>query len=192
MLTPARHGLCFDEGAFERALKAADFDRCRQFVDGNGSVAGRLAGARLAMRERRYVDVIGLLSEFADAGDEDRMARDVLLGAALGYTRDYLSGRRLIERALSELLPGDPLYDEGYYYKAAIAWMQHEHREAEDASEVQLRSSDANNRARAHIMLSWVALRRGDVMRQVDELQKALDEIDAADSPTSISAPTLF
>lgn len=183
MLTPARHGLSFDEGEFERALKAADFDRCRQFVDGNESVAGLLAAARLALRERRYVAVIGLLSEFPEAADEDRLARDVFLGAALGYTRDYLAGRRLIERALSELLPGDPLYDEAYYYKAAIAWMQHEHREAEDASEIQLRSSDANNRARAHIMLSWVALRRGDVMRQVDELQKALDEIDAADVP---------
>ncbi|HEY2476038.1 MAG TPA: helix-turn-helix transcriptional regulator [Candidatus Cybelea sp.] len=142
-----------------------------------------LASARLCMRERRYVEVIGLLSDFPESPTAARLERNVTLGAALGYTRDYVGGRRLINRALGELAPGDPIYDEAQYFKSAIAWMQHEHREAEEAATIQLSSADPNNRARAHIMLSWVALRRGDVLGQVDELQKALDEIDAAEIP---------
>ena len=135
------------------------------------------------MRERRYLEVIGLLSDFADARPSRRIERDVTLGAAMGYTRDFVSGRRLINRAIGELTAGDPLYDEAYYYKSAIAWMQHEHGEAQEAAGVQLKSKDPNNRGRAHIMLSWIALRRGDVLLQVEELQKALNEIDAAEVP---------
>lgn len=183
MQTTVRQSLSFDGVDFEKALKAADFVRCRQLVAGRTTRDAILASARLAMRERRYVDVIGLLSTFSDSSVPARLERDVTLGAALGYTRDYIGGRRLIERALGELVAGDPLYDEAYYYRSAIAWMQHEHREAEEASEQQLLSKDPNNRARAHIMLSWVALRRGDVLRQVDELQKALDELEGAVTP---------
>lgn len=183
MLTNSRHSLSFDGGEFERALKAADFDRCRELVAGQTKADAILASARLCMRERRYVEVIGLLSDFPESPAAARLERNVTLGAALGYTRDYVGGRRLINRALDELAAGDPLYDEAQYFKSAIAWMQHEHREAEEAAATQLSSADPNNRARAHIMLSWVALRRGNVLGQVDELQKALNEIDAAEMP---------
>jgi DNA-binding CsgD family transcriptional regulator/tetratricopeptide (TPR) repeat protein len=184
MLTTVRQNRPgFDNAEFERALTAAEFERCHQLVDGNTTVEGALSSARLALRERRYLDVVTLLSSFPDATTDARVARDVLLGAGLGSTRDYVAGRRFIDRALNDLWPDDPLYDEALYYKSAIAWMQHEHREAEAAAEVQLSSKDPNNRARARIVLSWIALRRGDVLRQVDELQKALDEIDAAQMP---------
>jgi DNA-binding CsgD family transcriptional regulator len=183
MLTNARHSLSFDGVEFEKALRAADFERCRELVGGQRTADALLASSRLAMRERRYLEVIGLLSDFADARPSARIERDVTLGAAMGYTRDFVSGRRLINRAINELTAGDPLYDEAYYYKSAIAWMQHEHGEAQEAAGVQLKSKDANNRGRAHIMLSWVALRRGDVLLQVEELQKALNEIDAAEVP---------
>ena len=62
-----------------------------------------LAAARLAIRERRFVDVIGSLSDFPAAPPAKRAERDVLLGAALGSTRDYVAGRRLIDRALNDL-----------------------------------------------------------------------------------------
>jgi DNA-binding CsgD family transcriptional regulator len=175
--------LGFNAGEFEKALKAAEFERCHQFVDGIETHESVLAAARLALRERRHLDVIGLLSSFPSTEQRGRVERDVTLGAALGYTRDFVGGRRLLDRAMNELLPGDALYEEALYYKSAIAWMQHEHREAEEAAESQIRSSDANCRARAHIMLSWIALRRGDVMRQVAELEKALDEIDDSEVP---------
>ncbi|MGC1381874.1 MAG: helix-turn-helix transcriptional regulator [Candidatus Baltobacteraceae bacterium] len=173
----------FDGSEFEKALKAADFDKCRQLVGASDTLDAVLSGARLALRERRYFDVIEALSDFPKGPADKRTARDVLLGAALGSTRDYVAGRRLIDRALNELWPGDPLYDEAHYQKAAIAWMRHEHHEAEEAVATQLNSKDANNRARAHIVLSWIALRRGDVLLQVEELQKALDEVDAAAEP---------
>jgi DNA-binding CsgD family transcriptional regulator len=173
----------FDHDEFESALKAADYDRCRELISAGETLEAALAAARLALRERRFVDIIGSLSDFPAATTAMRAERDVLLGAALGSTRDYAAGRRLIDRALNDLAPGDPVYEEAFYQKAAIAWMQHEHREAEDIAIVQLSSADPNNRARARVLLSWIALRRGEVLRQVDELQKALDELDGAAEP---------
>lgn len=181
--TAKLEGLAFDQQAFDKALKAADFERCHILIDGQDGADVRLASSLLALRERRYLDVIALLSDFPESSEAQRGARNVFLGAALGFTSDYASGLRLIDKALNDLLPGDPLYDDAHYYKSAIAWMQHENGEAEEAAQIQLRSNDANGRARAHIMLSWVAVRRRDLPLQVDELLKALDEIDATDSP---------
>ncbi len=184
MLTTAKTSLqSFDSAEFERLLKAADFERCHLYVDGLTTPDGLLGAARVGLRERRYLGVIGLLSDFPECSEQQRIACDVYLGAALGSTRDFVAGCRRIDKALESLLPQDALYDEAYYYKSAIAWMQHDHIGAEQAAHVQLRSEDANNRARAHIVLAWVALRRGDVRQQVDELQRALDEIEKADSP---------
>jgi DNA-binding CsgD family transcriptional regulator len=178
---PNRQG--FDKHEFDSALKAADFKRCHELIGANDELDAVLAAGLLGLREHRFLDVIGMLSEFPQFPVATRAARDVLLGAALGSTRDYVAGRRLIDRALNDLCPGDPFYDEAFYYRSAIAWMQHEHHQAEEAAEVQLSSKDPNNRARGRIVLSWVALRRGDILRQVDELQKALDELDSAELP---------
>ncbi len=184
MLTIARPNPAgFNRAEFEGALRAADFDRCRRLVEGQQTPEAVLAAARLALREHRGADAIGLLSDFPETPQKNRIARDVLLGAALGSTKDYVAGNRLIDRALNDLAPGDPFYDEALYYRAAIAWMRHDHREAEAAANLQLESSDGNNRARARIVLSWIALRRGDVLRQVQELQMALDELDATAEP---------
>ncbi len=173
----------FDHDEFTSALRAADYDRCRELIGAGDTPEAALAAARLAIRERRFVDIIGSLSDFPAATTSMRAERDVLLGTAFGSTRDYVAGRRLIDRALSDLAPDDPLYEEALYQKAAVAWMQHEHREAEDVAIVQVNSADANSRARARVLLSWIALRRGEVLKQVDELQKALDELDVAPEP---------
>jgi DNA-binding CsgD family transcriptional regulator len=170
----------FDAGEFERAFTAADFDRCRELVQAENTFDAALAAARLALRERRYLEIIGDLSEVPKESDA-RLARDVLLGAALGMTRDYVGGSRLIERALNELPRGSPWYYDALHYKGLIAWMRHEHDEAQEAAIGELESTDSNNRARARILLSWVALRRGEILRQADELQKALDELDSAE-----------
>ena len=178
---------------FDRALKSADFEFCHQAIDADESPQGRVRAARLALRERRFLDAIGLLSDFPNDPHRARLARDIILGAALGSTRDYTAGRRLIDRALADLGPRDELYEEAYYYKSAIAWMQHEHREAQESAGILLESADPNNRARARIVLSWIALRRGDVLRQVDELQQAMDELDSAGAPDQyIRANALF
>jgi DNA-binding CsgD family transcriptional regulator len=173
----------FDAGEFEKAFTAADFDRCRELVDAQSGFDAALARARLAIRERRYMEIIAELSDAPRESAEARIARDVLLGAALALTRDYVAGRRLIDRALGAMSPGDPWYYDAVYYRGLIAWMKQEHLEAAEAAEEQLESRDSNNRARGRILLSWVALRRGEILRQVDELQKALDELDSADTP---------
>ena len=173
----------FDKQEFERAFKAADYERCHELVASSDGLEALVPAARLALRERRYVDTIGALSDMTKTSGETRVARDVLLGAALGYTRDFVAGRRLIERTLRDLSPGDPWRDEALYYKAAIAWMRQENGEAEEIARAQSLSPDPNNRARARILLSWVALRRGEILRQVDELQKALDELESTEQP---------
>lgn len=184
MLTTVNSGRPqFDTGAFQKALLAADYERCRIFIGAREIPDAVLGASSLALRERRYVDVIGMLSDFASTQRDHRLSRDVFLGAALALTRDFDAGRRLIDRALTELEPDEALYDEAVYYRAAIAWMQHDYRSAESGTSPLLESSDPNNRARAHVLLSWIALRRGEVLRQVDELQKALDEIDTAEAP---------
>jgi DNA-binding CsgD family transcriptional regulator len=185
MLTSARVArLGFDAEEFEKAYTAADFNRCRELVGAGDGFEAALASARLALRERRYVEIIGSLSEVPKvASAEAHTARDVLLGAALGFTRDYAAGNRLLERALTEMPAGSPWYYEALHYKGLIAWMKQDQREAEETAELELRSPDPNDRARARILLSWVALRRGEILRQVDELQKALDELDVAEFP---------
>ncbi len=184
MLTTVRKARpTFDRDEFTSALRAADYDRCRELIGAGDTLEAALAAARLAIRERRFVDIIGSLSDFPAATAAMRAERDTLLGTALGSTRDYIAGRRLIDRALNDLAPGDPLYEEALYQKAAIAWMQHEHHEAEDVAIAQVNSPDPNSRARARVLLSWIALRRGEVLKQVDELQKALDELDVAPEP---------
>ncbi len=167
----------FDSKEFEKAFLAADFDRCRELVS-SGDVDTVLPSARLALRENRYLDVIGSLSDASKMPPEMHVARDVLLGVALGLTRDYAGGQRFIERAVRDSSPDDPWLDEAQYYNAVIAWMKQDHQRAEEAVATQLLCVDPNKRARARILLSWIALRRGQILRQVDELQTALDDLD--------------
>jgi DNA-binding CsgD family transcriptional regulator len=173
----------YDAEDFEKAFTAADFNRCRELVDGKTDFESLLAATRVAIRERRYMDVISALSEVPRTSTEARIARDVMLGIALGLTRDYSGGRRLITRALREMSPADEWYYEAVHYRGLIAWMTQQHEEAYDAASEELQSLNPNVRARARILLSWVALRRGQILRQVDELQKALDELEATDAP---------
>jgi DNA-binding CsgD family transcriptional regulator len=172
--------LGFSSEEFEKAFTAADFDRCRDLVASAQGMEAVLAAARLALRERRYLDAIGMLTA---AVPESSVARDVLLGAALGFTRDYAGGARLIERSLASVAPPDPWYYEAQHYRALIAWMRQENDRAEEGANAQLHCANPNSRARARILLSWVAVRRGEILRQVDELQKALDELDGAEAP---------
>src|SRR5215472_5373126 len=101
--------LGFNAEEFEKAFTAADFDRCRDLVSSPQGMDAILAAARLALRERRYLDAIGMLTA---ATPESSVARDILLGAALGFTRDYAGGVRLIERSLANVAAPDPWYYE--------------------------------------------------------------------------------
>ncbi|MBV8149839.1 MAG: helix-turn-helix transcriptional regulator [Candidatus Eremiobacteraeota bacterium] len=175
--------LGFDAEEFEKAFTAADFDRCHELVEAGEGFDAVLAGARVRLRERRYLETIGALSDVAVPSGKDRIARDVLLGAALGFTRDYVGGRRLIARALNDLSPGSEWYYDAVHYLGLIGWMRQDQTEAQEAASTELGSADPNHRARARILLSWVALRRGQVLLQVDELQKALDELETAAAP---------
>ena len=114
MHTTVRPNPNFDGADFECALKAADFDRCHQLIDGNETLEGIIASARLALRERRFLDVIGLLSDFpgrfGPSGRPRRLSRRCL--------RLYEGLCRWAEAdrsRLNDLLPGDSLYDEAYY-----------------------------------------------------------------------------
>ncbi len=183
----------FDSEGFENAFLAADFDRCRELVSAGDDFDVILPAARLALRESRYLDIIGSLSDLSKLPEEMHVARHVLLGVALGLTRDYAGGQRFIERAIRDSSLDDPWHDEALYYKGVIAWMKQEYQEAEEAVASQLVALDPNKRARSRILLSWIALRRGQILRQVDELQVALDDLDDAEMPDQyLRANALF
>jgi DNA-binding CsgD family transcriptional regulator len=173
----------FRAADFARALRRGEFSQCHVLLEGR-SPDTQLAASRLALREGRYVEVVGSLSSLTVENRRQGLERDVLLGAALGNTRDFVAGRKLLDRAVRQLhRADDPLAEDANYYKASIAWIEHEHRDAEETITPQLYSRDPNNRARAHILLSWVAVRRQNVALQIEELQKALDELDSASEP---------
>jgi len=175
----ARTHATFPTREFYEALRACDYDQCRALATGD-SPAAIFAASRLALRERRYLDIIGWLSAMQPASRADALERDVWLGAALGLTRDFVAGKQLLDRALRRLPKHDSLIEDAQYYRAAIAWVEHDHRTAEHIIAPQLQSKDASNRARSHIMLSWIAIRRYDVETHIRELEAALDEVESA------------
>lgn len=173
----------FDERAFHRAFLAADYPECRRLLTGErNSVAAVLLEAKVAWREQRYVEMIAPLSALESGDKRVQLERDILLGAAFGCTKDYGTARARIDRALEEVddkaLEGDALF-----YKSLIAWMQFDHRESEELASRLLRADSPNDRARAHILLSWIAIRRHDVHQQVTELTKSLDVLAQSNEP---------
>jgi len=78
---------------------------------------------------------------------------------------------------------GNPWYYDAIHYRGLIAWITQQYGQADEAANAQLESLSPNVRGRARILLSWTALRRGKILGQVDELQKALDEFDSTDLP---------
>lgn len=178
-IAPRARSRGFSAREFFKALRACDYDRCRELATGD-SPAAIFAASRLAIRERRYLDVIGWLSGTQAASRADALERDVLLGAALGLTRDFVAGKRLLDDALQRLPKRGLLIEDARYYRAAIAWVEHDHRTAERVIAPNLVSEDPNRRAGAHIMLSWIAVRRYEIETHIRELEAALDETEDA------------
>lgn len=170
-----------DPKEFEAAYRAGDYARCHELVDDNPSPDAKVMRARVDCRERNYGDAIAILSpSFKNASAEAKIWRDMLLGVALAGSRDYDAGDRLIQRALEALTPGSRLYFEAMHFRGLVAWMRHDNREAERCAREQLTSDDPTTRGRGHSLLSWVAIRRGDALLQVEELVKSLDELESA------------
>ncbi len=53
----------FNNEEFERSFAAADLDHCRDLVASRESADAVIAAARVALREQRYLDAIGFLSD---------------------------------------------------------------------------------------------------------------------------------
>ena len=109
--------------------------------------------------------------------------RDILLGAAYGHTNEYSTARLRLDRALEKATPGSQLHFDALFFKALNAWLEHEHRESEAIASELVNNAPPNDRARAHVLLSWIAVRRRDTERQVRELSQALDILNDAERP---------
>ena len=174
----------FNRAEFEKCFLAADYDRCVALVNQAATTDEvLLAECEVQLRKREYGRVIEELSAQKFKSRRSSSYRDILLGAALGFTKDYVSGRARLTRALSSLAPKDDLRSEASFFLALNAWMQHENRECEDLLTSLLASDQDNVRARANILQSWVYARRRGVYSQAQSLLAALDALDRADYP---------
>ncbi len=179
---PAR----FNEDGFNTIFLAADYPGCRRLLDelhGHDPVRAALLTARVDFREQRYVEMIEQLAGLKTKDEKAEIERDVLLGAAFGHTGDYSTGRLRLDRALEKARSGSQLHADAIFYKGLLAWLEHEHRESAGLMERALQDPSPNNRARAHVLLSWIAVRRRDTDQQVRELVAALDVVGESSEP---------
>jgi DNA-binding CsgD family transcriptional regulator/Flp pilus assembly protein TadD len=173
-----------DEGAFTEAFLAADYPRCRDILnDFRDPMRKALLTARIDFREQNWLDIIESLAGLAAKNAETGIERDILLGAAYGHTGDYTTARLRLDRALEKAQSVSQLYADALFGKALLAWLEHEHRESESLMQAALEDPSPNNRARAHVLLSWIAVRRRDVGRQIKEMSSVLDVLERADEP---------
>jgi DNA-binding NarL/FixJ family response regulator len=176
----------FNEDGFSAIFFAADYPGCRRFLDelgGRDPVRTALLTARVDFREQRYAEMIEELAGVKTKDPQAENERDILLGAAYGHTNDYSTGRLRLDRALKRTASGSQLHADAVFYKGLLAWLEHEHRESEVLMRRALQDPAPNNRARAHVLLSWIAVRRRDTDRQVRELVTALDVLGESSEP---------
>ncbi len=175
----------FDEQAFSKAFLAAEYPECRRLLNNlrDDPVQAVLLTARVDFREQRFPEMIEALAGLKPKKAEAAIERDILLGVAYGNTHDYSTARLRLDRALEKTRPGSQQHADAVFYKAIVAWLEHEHRECESLMQAALAETSPNNRARAHMLLSWIAVRRRDLERQVRELTQALDVFAEIDQP---------
>jgi len=174
----------FDKSRFHRAFLAAEYVECRQILQSLGrSDEAVLLEANISWREQKYVEMIESLSALVSKNWEVSLERDVLLGAAYGCSSEFIGARMKLDRVFETVPQASPLRDDALFYKALVAWMDYEHRESETIARKLVQKGSPNNRARAHILLSWIALRRRNVAQQVEELVHALNVLEETDEP---------
>jgi DNA-binding CsgD family transcriptional regulator len=182
--TRANRRTRFGEENFSEAFLAADYPECRRLLSElKDPVRAAVLTAKVDFREQRYVEMIQPLAGLKPKDPQLAIERDILLGAAYGHTSDYTTARLRLDRAIEKAQSGSDLHADALFYKALIAWLEHEHRESEAIAATLTHHASANNRARAHVLLSWIAVRRRDVDRQVRELTNALDIFEQTDKP---------
>ncbi len=175
----------FNEDGFNAIFLSADYPGCRRFLDelgGRDPVRAALLSARVDFREQRYLEMIERLAGLKTKDSQSEIERDILLGAAYSETNDFSTARLRLDRALEKAAPGSQLQADAIFYKGLLAWLEHEHRESAALMERALQDPSPNNRARAHVLLSWIAVRRRDTERQVGELVTALDVLATAEA----------
>ena len=174
----------FDEDAFTDAFLAAEYPQCRRLLaELAGSEEAVILEAEVDFRESRFVEMIEPLTALKPKNPRIALVRDVLLGAAYGQTKDYTTARLRLDRAIDATSPGDQIWRDAVFYKGLVAWIEHEHRECEALAVSLLANASPNESARAHFLLSWVALRRRDVTAQVSELIATLDSLEPEPHP---------
>lgn len=159
---------------------AADYDAClRCLDDAPQSAESDFIRARTLLRRHQFVEVVRLLANRnTGRSKRDSIEHNLLLGAAYGLTKDFDQGLRLIEPALKN--EDSDLRADGLYYTGLIHWMRFDNAAAQTFAESLLGSADANNRARANTLLSWIAVRRHEMAGTAKYLTLALDEAETA------------
>lgn len=171
-----------DLAAARNAYEQAEYREALGILNsvGGNEPAPQLLRARILLRTDRATEALRLLLHLAPPTDTPEAAeRSVLLGAAYGYAHDFDAGLRELEKALAASPPAE-LKAEAQYYRALIHWLRYDNMLAEEAALPLLEHEDANERARARILLAWIAIRRHDLPKHVEQLLAALDELERA------------
>jgi DNA-binding CsgD family transcriptional regulator len=167
---------------------AGKFDRCQELIaSAPPSDQRTLAQARLDLIQGRYLEVIEHLAA-ASVAPQLAAERQIVLGAAFGLTNDFEVAHGMFDQATANLAGGDDaLRDEARYYQAFIAWNALDYRRAEAEAAQLLGSADPNARARAHLLLAWIAKSRLDTRAQIERYLCALDEFALARPPDQVT-----
>lgn len=175
----------FDAAAFERALLAADYDRCRELVAAAPiSDASLLALSRVDLRDGHAVEVVERLSNVRPSDVTCRAERDIRLGAAYGATGDNESAHRLLERARKALRPPDELYYAALSHTALVHRMDGNWTALEPLVAELVDSPYRGYRGRGYMLRGTIAAgKHEDAHGQAREYLRALDEFEAMAQP---------
>lgn len=175
------------EERFESAFLAADYERCHALLEEQPETPlNVLNRAEVWLRERKYPDVIRVLSALKTNSTRNALKRDELLGAAYGCTREYGAAIKRLRKVIDATPPDDPLNVESHYHLAQIAWMDRESAVSESELDIAIERGDHNLRTRAWIVRSWVYARRRELKRQVEALDTALAIQSEASKPDQL------
>jgi DNA-binding CsgD family transcriptional regulator len=169
------------ESAVE-AFNRAEFTECDAMIGdlnpADPSVA--ILYGRLLLRTNRSVEAVRVLLNIAPPENPELEAeRRILLGCALGVTRDFEAGVNEIRRGLAAH-PSPSIAADGAYYIALINLVRHDNAAAELALEPLLSSTNPGDRGRGRLMAAWIASARQDMKLHIELLTAALGDFEEA------------
>lgn len=166
----------FDWQQVRRLYVAGEYAKCRELLQDAPNPQAAFWLSRMDGRQSREPDGIARLSGLQCDDEQTAAERDVLLASVSRGASDFSTTRRLLDRALRVLKPPSELFYRGIYIRALMHLQNGDFDLVEPIVETMLESSDGTDRAQAHAMRAWVAVRCGDMPAHIRWMLGALNE----------------